>query len=508
MSSAAAGYLRRTALSVRRSGRRREAQPASQGMRRPWILVGAGWLVTAAAGAVAAARPTALLIFLAVPIIMLLTRPAGRLVVILLGAVVVFQSSSAVNTPKLVYLGTVILCGAISGVRIHSIRTAQWASPFRMLFTGAIVYLGYLLLTAVIAVSYGTGISSWARDIIAYALLAIGPLIAVDAAASLSARASRRLVVVLGVVIPFGFTSDWLARRGETALPVDRFILASFALSVVPFSYALVRCSVGPHRLRWLLLAIWVPAILLLSGTRTNVVLLFGLLGLLGTRRKVRLTPARMAGLAVAVTALIAGALAVLARFTGQSQFLSARIGLATRFIGSGNDQSAVLRERAYTVALQAFQGHPLLGTGPGHLFPGPVTGAVGGLSLDTPLLVPAKFGLLGTTVLLLFLGTFAVAFRRARKLAGWSVVTTTGRVTAFILLALTPFGPAVEDKGFALGMMMLLLLLATELRDSDGLSGAPTAGTGPPPVGSRPWPGKTAILRPYPRLPPKAARP
>ena len=439
----------------------------------------AGTLVLAVtAGGLAAGRPVALLALLLPPVAALLTRPAGRFVLVLIGALLVFQSSAAVGAPKLAFFATFLGCAAVSGFRVRRLLPQPWATALRPVLVGGPLYLGYLLLTSVVAVHNGSGISSWERDVVPYALLAIGPLIAVDAASTLSGPAATRLVVVLGLVVPFGFSSAWLARRGVDVLPIQRFVLATFALPVVLFAYTLVRGSIGPHRARWLMLAVWIGAILLISGTRTNLVLGLGILGVVGNRNKARLNSVRAAAVAVAVAALGTGTVLWLGRVSGQSAFLSRRASLAAEFLGTGNDQSAALRRRAYTFSLDAFRSHPLLGTGPGHIFPSEYSGT-GGTSLDSPLLVPAKFGILGTAALLVFLVAIVVCFHRARRLAGWSPVGTTGRVTVVIFLALTPFGPLPEDKGFPLGIMVLLLLLGVELREATAARGRAPAHPG-----------------------------
>ncbi len=467
-----------TATHPRSHPGRRPARPSRSDAAG--VATSAGLALTLAAlalatGALATADPAALFLLLLVPLAFVLTRPAGRLVVVFVGALLVFQSSASVGLPKLAFLAVFLLCGAVSAVRVHQLFVQEWAVPFKPVVVVGVAYLGYLVLTAVVATGNGTPPASWLRDVVAYALLAVAPLLAVDAASTMSIRATKRFLVALALVVPAGFSADWLSRRGASGLPVQRFILATIALPIVLFAYVLVRAATGPHRPRWLLLTLWIPTVLLFSGTRTVLVFGLGLLGLVGNQAKVRLGSIRVVALAGLLVGLGTSALWWLAGATGQSRFLGDRAESVTRLFQSQADASAVLRRRAYAYTLEAIQSSPLLGTGPGHLFPSVEPGQAAGLTLDSPLLVTAKFGLVGTVALAAFLGSIVVTFHRVRLRSGWTAAGTTGRVTAVVLLALAPFGAIVEDKGFVLAVLLILLLLGATARDA-GPGGGVTA--------------------------------
>ena len=53
----------------------------------------------------------------------------------------------------------------------------------------------------------------------------------------------------------------------------------------------------------------------------------------------------------------------------------------------------------------------------------------------------------------------------RVRRDVGWLDVITVGRAWFAILLFLTPFGPWIEDKGFAMALALYIAALAASAR-------------------------------------------
>lgn len=439
------------------------------GDRRPGTLVvcavGAGALVL---GAAVVMRPTAIAAAVGVAVVgLLLARPAGRLVGFLGGAMLVLGGSSGVGLPKLVYLGYVAVAALIAARRAPRLADTSWGRPMRPLLRASLAYSALLGLTVTVAVAHGSALSDWLRDASGYLLLGVGPVIALDAAATLSARAAARLTGLVGIVAAIGFAAAWLARRGLGSLPLDRIVLPSLPLSAICFAVALVAAFAGRRRAAWATLAVGIPALLLVTGTRSAVVLGVGLLAVVGSARKARVGPGKAM---VGACALLAAMAVVLPRLGAglalRSDFLSSRLEQGTSFLTGGGDASAALRARAYRVVVDAFLQHPVIGWGPGHRFPSldPTLPPV--LTLDTPLLALAKFGVLGSALFIGFLLGFVVAFHRSRKLCGWSNAGTAGRASLFIVIALLPLGAVYEDKGFALGLTLLLLLLLTTDRE------------------------------------------
>jgi hypothetical protein len=107
----------------------------------------------------------------------------------------------------------------------------------------------------------------------------------------------------------------------------------------------------------------------------------------------------------------------------------------------------------------------------------------------DTPVLLLAKFGILG----LLLVGILVWAtFRTIQDLLAGGAATRTARLSiigfAAALVALTPFGWQLEDKGTGLATILLLGLALASAREA-GLASANHAGPRRR-TGDRPIPG------------------
>jgi hypothetical protein len=100
-------------------------------------------------------------------------------------------------------------------------------------------------------------------------------------------------------------------------------------------------------------------------------------------------------------------------------------------------------------MAEDRFYRHPWLGGGAGYAY------EEGLYTLDTPWMVPAKLGVVGTGILLLNLAAIVSCIRNLRRLTGYATVHTWLRGWALVLVGATPFGPWVEDKGFGLSLAL-----------------------------------------------------
>ena len=432
-----------------------------------------GVSATAAAAAVglsvlAVERPAILAVGLVVVLgAVALTRPTGRLIGFVAGGLIVFGGSSDVGAPKLAYLAFVAVAAGIAAVRTVRLLRTPWGGPTAQLVGVSTAYVAVVLLSSVSAVAHGNTLANWLRDASGYLLLGVVPVLAVDAASVLSRRTASAALAGLGAAAAVGFGLDWLTRRGVSALPVGRVVLASLPLCGICFVYSVVRAFTSSRRVRWALLAVAIPTCLLVTGTRTAAVLLVGLVGVVGSPRRGRVAVGRVVLGAVALGAALVALLPWLVGvLTTQPDFLATRLGSATAFLTGGTDASAVLRDRAYATVQEAFASSPLLGLSPGHLFPSVHPGQAAVLNLDSPAMALAKFGLVGTAVLLAFAVAFVVAVHRTRVASGWSPEGTAARAAGILLIALLPFGAVYEDKGLAFGVVLLLVVVLAGARE------------------------------------------
>ena len=390
------------------------------------------------------------------------TRPVGRMILVVGGGLLVLGGSPGLNVPKLGYLVVLTACVGLAAARAPKNLRSEWAQSLRpaVKFSGWLAL--YLSATSVVAIVNGTSLMLWVRDMTGYGLLAACPVLAVDVGGSIKRQTLVRIMAVCGVIAPLGYATDWLARRGVSSLPVNRFVLASFALCFPPFAYALVRAVTGTRRYWWALLAAFIPTALLAAGSRSAVVLFAGVAGLVGSRGKERVNLVRVCGALVIFGALLVFLVPAVVRLTvKEDDFLKTRVDRALTFIHGGDDYSALNRVVEYREASEMFRRNRLFGAGPG---------AVG--YLDTPLLTPAKFGIAGTGMLIVFLGSMVGAFRKGRKRSGWSALQTCARVVFVMFVAYLPLAPPIEDKGFAFGILLLLVMLGVELREDTATDG------------------------------------
>ena len=421
--------------------------------------------VALAIGIVAATAPELLMLLAGAALVSaLIPKALGRLCLTVGGGLLVLQSSESLNASKLAYLGVLAICIAAAAIRAPTLLREDWAAPLVPTVKVSIGYALYLGMTSFVAITHGVRSELWLRDILPYALLAAAPVLALDAASTITRKGASNFVVIIGIVAPLGFAADWLSRRGVSSLPVGRVVLASIALCVVPFAYFLVLPMLRVKRARWLFLPAGIFAVLVATGTRSSFVLLAGFLGIIGSRRKVRVDAMRAASMLIIGCGLVALVVPIIVRATvNDDNFLRQRVDSTLGFLNGGQDQSAVYRASAYAYSAKVFRQNPILGVGPGGIL------RSADQNLDTPLAIPAKFGIIGSTVLLGFLGSICAAFFRARRQSGWSVVQTTARVTFMVFVAAIPFGALVEDKGFVFSVLLLMVLLCVDLRTGTG---------------------------------------
>lgn len=440
-----------------------------------WVAVGGvGSVLT---GAAVAAHPLAgLAVVSAVVGIPLLAISARvRFATVLIGALLVFQSSQEVHPTKLAYIALATVSVVISTVRVLKVgdELARWFWP---LVPAAALATVTLAVSLVVAQTNGVPIHDWVRDVLPYVLLVTLPMVGLDAANEIGPRWLEGLLGALGVVGAVAVALDWLTRREVSTLGVGRVFLATTVLVALGFALVITRAGLGPRRGWWLAAALVILVAMLLSGSRTNLALLAGFLGVVGSRRKARINIMRIST-AVAVTCT--GAVFLLpwlaARTVSDPHFLAERIRRAQLVLTgqATKDLSYAARQQQNAWVADQFHAHPWLGTGPGYRYPD------GGFSQDTPLVVPAKLGLVGLAVIVAYLLVVAVCLRRCRKMTGYLPIHTVARGWAVILVGLVPLWPVLEDKGLALGVTVLIAAVAARTRQGT----APASELEPPPL-------------------------
>lgn len=399
----------------------------------------------------------------------------ARLIAMLGGALLVFQSQG--NTGKIAYLGIVIVCllVAVNNLLRHESVISR---AFRPMLGMGIVVMFVLVMSYFVATGNGIPTVMWVRDALTYFLLVALPIIGLEASQSLSRRFLHIALAIAAPLTAIGFAADWLSRRGATDT-VGRFILSTATLTVLGFAYVVIRCCSGRQPTRWFLVAAVMSSALLITGTRTNIVLIVAaLVGMIGSRRrKAHIPLLRAIGFAAALALSVAAVIPFISTYLAlEKGFLGQRVQALVAAIQGGlaTDQSYQIRQIAYAVARARWEQSPFFGGGPGYVYP-----SVGDITLDTPWIVPAKFGIIGTAVLVLYLLTIARCVIRVRRRP--DIEFTMARSWAVAVVAITPFGPWLEDKGTGVALMMIVAMTAVASRDAqaESESGPETASLG-----------------------------
>lgn len=441
-------------------------------------------------GAWLAQKPTlAVLPLAALATILLLVDGRVRLAFVLFGGLFALQSSEALSPLKVAYLGGVFVAfgGALLDLRRKRDPAAYLLSL--PLLRVSIAFLVVVLISYPVATANGVRTSDWLRDIAPYALFAAAPIFALDAQSWLSRRALISLLVASGVVATASYAVVWLQKRSIAELPLTRLALVSTLLPAALFAYsiaaALQRTSVTG---RWTLLASSVVGSMFVTGSRASLSLLAApLASVVGARRNLTARSLRFIVL-VPVCAVLIGAVAYSVLITTDASTATLRERIETLQLNGNLDTDYSYNERIEqsNAAWSVFRDHPIFGSGPGTYFEWETTtGApVRAYVLDTPLAFPAKFGIVGLVAIIVLLFGYGSFFRSMGRWGHPRAETLALIGFAAAVLVWSGFAPPFEDKGFSLGLMLLVALVLATARggesdrpSSDGPSAPRRAG-------------------------------
>jgi hypothetical protein len=303
------------------------------------------------------------------------------------------------------------------------------------------------------------------------------PIIGIDAGRRFTSQFLIGFAGLVGLIGAFGYACRWMENR-HMFDRVQGFALASGALCAFAFALALVQAVSASHRRSmWFVAAGVIAGCMVVAGSRSSLILVVAvLLGLACGPRDAKIsTPQILRFTAVAAPALSAIVLVM----SWNSEAVRVRLALFKRSLSgdfSTDDQSFSQRTLSYEWAHEKWFDHFWFGTGPGHLYP---TASAGmgpkdTFTIDTPLLVLAKFGIVGTTAILAYLVVVFVVVRA--NLERDAQIGAVGRAWLIGLMATVPFCAWTEDKGVALALTLLLAMVAA-VQSERSSEGSPAAG-------------------------------
>lgn len=421
-----------------------------------------------------------------------------RSFLVVFGGLLALQSSDRLDVSKIAYLIVAGLAFVGSIATVWRARTEPPTIALRPWLIASAVILGLVALSLPVALLNGSTITNFVRDGAAYVLLGAAPWLAVDLARSARTRvilSAGLLASLLGVA---SFAISWVQRRGLADLPIDRLTLPSMTLGAAAYCIAIAYAvrSRGWERAAWVVLSTVIVAAFLLTGTRTTFVLLAAPAAVIlvdaWKRGRAALRVGALPAIAQVATIMVVllVSLGRLPVVLGPSPSAEPTVGptggvpgsggppgasppprdLEDRFstlddVASGRDQSLQLRLLVTGIAWDVFLHAPLLGSGLGHEFSymESSTQERRGLTLDTPAVVVAKFGIFGFLIFGVLVAAFVQVIRSMlrREEPTWQGLAVIGY--GAVLLVLLPFGWPPEDKGTSFALVFILALAAAD---------------------------------------------
>lgn len=424
----------------------------------PAILIAGGLLWLGLTGYLLSRDPwLGFMVGIAPAVLFVLLRSAGaRLVAVVIGGMVVLGSSSDLNSAKVVYAATLVVCAVISASQLAADPPAV-ALQFRPLVWWGLAVIAVLILGFF---SPQNDPMTFARQSIFYLLAILGPIVGVDAGRRLPPHTAYAIVGLVGVIAAIGFAADWLDRRQVTSLGTGRFVLSSLLLPALAFALALVLVFHSKRlssRLLWLTVVLVIPVAMLVTGTRTNLIVLLAIPLVLGRIRNFRVPPIRMS-----ILVLLAGSvgvalfLLVASVVISDPAFIPSRIRAVLTIIAGDAEADASFagRSEQFQIASALVAESPWLGHGLGAYF---------GFTLDTFLLTVVRIGWVGTAALIGFVVATCRAVWLTRREFGPSPGITAWWVLIAAATANIAFGTPFEDRGFGFAIMLGTMVVASD---------------------------------------------
>jgi hypothetical protein len=427
------------------------------------VLAAAGACLILIGAMIAIAPWTSAIVFALITAVVIVFSPAAALTFFVVGGLVAFQSSNELDLTKFAYFGG---AGLASVGAVGRMISKPVEPKLRKIRNGAVALSMALLVPVGLALTLAptrpTPLIDVVRDAAPYMLVAIAPVVAFDAGTHVGRRSLVALTVSLTACSALLFASAWIARRDLADLAAGQVGLASFMLPAAGFAYSSAAILAGHRgRLRWSLLALAILGALLLTGTRSSVIMLAApvvIVFAMPSGRGQRLT--RLAAFAIGGIALFVAVGPWLASTLGLDLGrLSERLGSALLLFGNPlTDRSYAERLVQTKLALDAWASSPIFGVGLGHRFEWVTTYGTSSstFNIDTGLAYLAKFGVAGV---LLLAGAAAVGFKLVRSVvkarrSTIPVLALTGWIS--IAAVWIPFAVPLEDKGFALALALI----------------------------------------------------
>jgi len=434
------------------------------------LVLGVGVFAALEIGLAVTFKPTAAVLPLALLAgLLLLVDARARILFVVFGGLLTLQSSSGVGSMKLLYLAGVFVSFAGALFRFSQSRDVSTRAFVAPLLRVCVAMSALIAISYLVAQAQGVVRVDWLRDVAPYVLFALAPIFALDAQWAFRRRTLVRLLVVAGLIATASFSTNWLEQRHIARLPFSQFALSSFFFPAALFAFAVASAlHARERRIRWLFLAALVFALLVVTGTRSTLILAVAPVAVaFAARRQLSARFIRLVLLAPAAVLVIAVAVVSVVQVTHASTSIISKRITILKETGTSSDASYKDRQAATRAARDVFYAHPYFGSGPGTYFSWQVTNGEqrSEFIVDSPVSFPAKFGVVGLAVVLFLVLEYASFMKAAFRFDHPRPETLALAAVAALAVLDSFLTNPLEDKGFTLG---LVLLLALVFRTSD----------------------------------------
>lgn len=411
-------------------------------------------------------------IFAFVPVIILgliliIIKPEARFLYLIMGGLLIFQNAS--GNLKVLYLAglVIILFVAFKNIDWKN-QTVQLIKP--VIKAGLLLQL-YLVISMIVSIIKGYGALNTIRDSVQYIILAFSPIFAVDFAINIRSKHLNNLVLsgmLLGSILCI---VGWISRRGYT--DADLIVgLSSYSLPAALFSISIANfMSSKRFNITWLILAVAVLGGTIMTGTRSSYAFLFAPIAILlfSKAKKTRIVPILIFGVAF-------GSWVFSFFMNNTSQFegsvlisVQQRIQYTAESLINNSitdDSSYMERVNQTEVALSTVTDNPLFGAGPGKQY---IIQRYNGVlsivnSLDSPMFILAKYGIIGLIILIIFLG---LIYKHLITKYKYNVYSISLLAFLGVCLAWLPLVNPFDDKGSGLVIIMLMASILNNISEN-----------------------------------------
>jgi hypothetical protein len=409
-----------------------------------------------------------LAIFCVVP---LLFSPTTRLLFVVGAGLFVFQSSVGVTVAKAAYLGGALVAVVGALLQLPRLKVTEAFDQVRGVMRLSLVLAVFVACRSLLAIVAGTSLSLVIRDAGSVLLFCAVPLLALDATTT-NPRFLRLFFVWCGVLGTLVYAITYATRRsgGDYSLVLYTGMEGGFPFAIVCFTAA--GAILGRKPWLWGLATAVLLGFALATGNRIAFIgVLLGFLAIVVSGRGRLRRMVRLAIVAPIVILLGIWSLSIVAQHINVSTSqMGARFDTLLHPFALSQDGSFQVRasETAYT--WQVFETHSILGVGPGYQFQwqDPRDPAVfyKDFELDSPLLLPAKYGIVGLALIVALCVSYLSMTRSLARDSNIYTMALLGFLVAELVWALTQ-APPTDYKGFQLA---LIPLLALSLQSHDAL--------------------------------------